>query len=109
MSDYLTDSTNAEFAYMLQHGMEPMTLDELRARGAAIGYRLDTCRRTTLAAGRYINNLNERTYRALGVTWTDTRTGEGFANVRADRSNLPALQELRRSAAVLHRGHIVEC
>ena len=108
IDDELKQSTLAEYESLLAMGCEPMTLEELRARGASIGYRLDTDKRKTCAVGPYSNRSNRRHYAAFGASWTDTRTGLGFAHVDADRSRLPELQELRLNAAVLHRGRVVE-
>lgn len=100
----MTDQTKEEYQHMLDAGMEPMTVAELVERLADLGYSIN--RGDSFS---YTNTLNPpRAWKARSVDLRDDRTGLSFANVDANRDNLPALQELRRNAAVLHRGRIWE-
>lgn len=106
--DMLKQNTLDEYERYIKAGATPMTLDEYREACLAIGYRLDTDRRTTCAMGAYTNAHNKVAYLAFGVTYTELSTGAGFANIAADRATLPELQALRRSTVILHRGRLVE-
>lgn len=102
-------STLAEYAEMAGHpAMQVRTLEQVREIAHALGYRMDTQPSATCAMGKYANRGNARHYLAFGISWTDMRTGKGFAHVDADRSRLPDLQELRASTACLYMGRIVE-
>jgi len=102
-------STLAEYDEMAGHpAMQVRTLEQVRTLARHLGYRMDTEPSRTCAIGRYTNRGNARHYLAYGISWTDMRTGKGFAHVDADRSRLPELQELRASTACLYMGRIVE-
>ena len=99
----MKDQTKEEYQHMLDAGMEPMTVAELKRRLESLGYRISDA-----DSFNYLNTANERTYKARAAYVVDIRHGVGFACIHANRDNLPALQELRRNAAVLHRGRIWE-
>lgn len=105
--DMLKRQTREEFERLAKHGVVK-TLEEYRAECLAIGYRLDTDRRTTCAMGPYTNAHNRVAYLAFGVSYTHLATGAGFANVAATRETLPQLQALRRETVILHKGRLVE-
>ncbi len=96
--------TKREYDSQIAGGTTPMSITELAAAGAKLGYTLKSSSHT------YHNTLNAgRSWAAASFTWIDSRTGHRFSHVQADTTNLAALQELRRSATVIHRGRLVEC
>lgn len=102
------DSTAREIERISKTCGPPIDLKEYRRRVEAVGYRLETDRARSCAMGAYANTLNDVPYDAFGVTYTDPKTGAGYANIAADRTNLPALQALRFESLVVHNGRIVE-
>lgn len=106
-TDMLKQQTREEFDRLAKHGVVK-TMEQYRAECLAIGYRLDTDRRSTCAMGAYTNAHNRVAYLAFGVSYTHIATGAGFANIAATRETLPELQALRRETVILHRGRLVE-
>jgi hypothetical protein len=94
-------STHKERAAMLAAGMREITPTVLRKELAALGYSLGE-------AFNYTNTHNRLSYLARSIYIRDVKTGFGFANVKACRDNLSALQALRFSSFCFHRGRIWE-
>lgn len=91
----------AEHERLISLGLEPLTWDQVLARLNRIGYsaRIDF---------RYFNRGNPKHYPAASIAIIDKTTGKSFANVDADRTNLKALQEIRKNVTCLVNGRIAE-
>lgn len=95
------DETEQVLEQLRAAGAVRLTPRELNLRLESIGYRIEP--RMCLS---YFNTANEFNYQARSMSYTEISTGQGYANVRADRKTLPLLQEIRRTCYVLHRGRI---
>jgi len=102
-ASYLNQETALEVARYIAAGCEQVTPAELVNRAAAIGYKIekDSC-------FNYVNTANAITYRARSIGWRHIASGKSFAHVDAPRETLPALQAMRQSLLVVHRGRLWE-
>lgn len=97
-----------EIADRIEHGAELVTVAEMERRFRAIGYRLDRPMDCRSMARIMTGPRAGQSYPCCTTSAVELSTGAGFANTRADRKNLPALQKLRHEIFAISRGAILE-
>ena len=96
-------STKREVADMLNGGMQEVRKETLDRMLADLNYSIQET-----DSFCYTNNGNSRPYLARSIHIIDNKTGLSFSHVDADRTNLEALQEIRRDYFVFHSTYIWE-
>ena len=100
----LKESTQLEVNDMLDAEMTQLTPSELNDLINPLGYSISK----TPMTFNYVNTGNKRHYKAKSVHIKVTGTDLSFANIKADRTNLKALQDIRFNCFVFTNGRIWE-
>lgn len=100
------DNTRKYRDHLLSEGLEELSPQDFTAKLTELGYKLDNS-----LSFDYCNNLNDQSYLARAVSYTNIKTKRSafhFEESNSSPGQLAALQKLRFSCFVWSKGRIWE-
>lgn len=102
MNQHYIEGADRQIRETLAAGGRVLTLVQLKAELARLGYRIES-------SFSYTNTSNGYPWAARACYIVEADTGLGFANVKARRDdNFKALQALRFASVTVNRGRVYE-